>query len=140
MKALREYRRTKSGENSDNEEYMDMIFKKSLKKDSYFKHNQDYQQAKSWLDKYWSNQKLLVKLQQDLQMKPISCIKYNYSLERDVQDFDSQEAQIKISMDGEELEIHNMKIHEQREYVLEADPNEVKRLTQDAGNREERYV
>ena len=73
-------------------------------------------------------------------MKPISCIKYNYSLERDVQDFDSQEAQIKISMDGEELEIHNMKIHEQLEYVLEADPNEVKRLTQDAGNREERYV
>lgn len=45
-----------------------------------------------------------------------------------MQDFDSQEALIKVSLDGEELEIHNMKIHENLEYVLEADPTQVERL------------
>ena len=107
---------------------MGVVVQRALKRDAYFKHNQDYQLAKVWLDNYWGNPKLLEQLQKELTFKPINCIKYNYSLDRNVQDFDSQEALIKISMDGEELEIHNMKIQENLEYVLEADPTQVERL------------
>ena len=42
-------------------------------------------------------------------------------------------------MDGEELTIHNMKIMENLEYVLEADPTQVERLIKDAENRKERF-
>ena len=76
----------------------------------------------------------MVKIKQCLSVKAVPCIKYNYSLDPNVQDFYSQEALIKVFLDGEELEIHSMKIHENVEYVLESYPTQVERLIYDATN------
>ena len=52
-------------------------------------------------------------------LKPIKCIKYNYAVDKNVQNYDSQEANIEISQDGECLEIYNVKFVENDKFVLE---------------------
>ena len=56
----------------------------------------------------------------------IRCFKYNYALEEIVQNFSSFQGFIKLSQDGESLNIINLKPNEKLKYVLEADPNIVK--------------
>ena len=56
----------------------------------------------------------------------IRCFKYNYALEEIVQNFSSFQGFIKLSQDGEYLNIINLKPNEKLKYVLEADPNIVK--------------
>jgi hypothetical protein len=55
--------------------------------------------------------------------REIKCLKYNYSFEEEVQNFNNFEATIKLSKDGKELIITNFKPITSPEYVLEKDPD-----------------
>lgn len=46
-------------------------------------------------------------------------------MDKEVQNFDSQKAYIEIPENGQEINIINLKIVEEKNLVLEADPNEV---------------
>lgn len=105
---------------------MGFMLGRALKKDSYFQHNQDYFHACNRIQVHWSNQHFLYDLNQQMIdcLKPINCIKYNYNLDKNVQNFDSQDAHIEVSKDGSFLIIKNIKIAENSDYILEADPEE----------------
>lgn len=81
--ALKSYERE---DESDNENYIDYLMNRVLKKDPFVLHHLDYSKAKRKIDEKWSNQHLLFDL--DLVVKstntPISCIKYNYATEKNV--------------------------------------------------------
>lgn len=55
-------------------------------------------------------------------------MKYNYSLEYEVQNFSCFDAFIRLSPDFKTLEIHNMKPVPNDKYILEADPTELEKM------------
>ena len=57
----------------------------------------------------------------------IECVKYNHSLESEVQNFDSFNATIQLSGDHKRLNIINKKPIPNDLYVLESDPKEVEK-------------
>ena len=61
-------------------------------------------------------------------MNKIECIKYNYSLESEVQNFSSFEATIQLSDDRETIYIVNSKPKPDNIHVLEPDPFEVHKI------------
>lgn len=62
-------------------------------------HNQDYIFASMKIEDKWNNPKYLFELDSGMKdvLKPIKCLKYNYAVDKKVQNFDSQEAQIRVS-------------------------------------------
>ena len=54
---------------------------------------------------------------------PIKCVKYNYSLEEEIQNQLQFDGTIQLSEDGQELIIINKKPNTNPEYILEADPH-----------------
>ena len=58
---------------------------------------------------------------------PIKCVKYNYSLDADIQDFLQFESLITISEDGLQLRLINKKPTEDAIHKLEADPYKIKK-------------
>lgn len=63
-----------------------------------------------------------------MQRQRIDAVKYNYSLDQEVQNFTSYDCQIFVSENGENLIIINKKPIEKDLYVLEADPNALKKI------------
>ena len=78
-------------ESSDNEGFIGLIFSRALKRDAYFQHNQDYIFARMRIDDRWSNPKFLLDLEKEMKyaVPPMKCIKYNYAVDKNVQNFDS---------------------------------------------------
>lgn len=58
----------------------------------------------------------------------IDCVKYNYSLEKEVQNFSTFDGQIQLSEDGRYLYIFNRKPVENDLYIEERDPEELQRI------------
>lgn len=58
----------------------------------------------------------------------IDCVKYNYSLEKEVQNFSTFDGQIQLSEDGKYLYIFNRKPVENDLYIEERDPEELQRI------------
>lgn len=58
----------------------------------------------------------------------IDCVKYNYSLEKKVQNFSTFDGQIQLSEDGKYLYIYNRKPVENDLYIEERDPEELQRI------------
>ena len=50
------------------------------------------------------------------------CRKYNYNMDQKVQNFEHQQAFVKIEKNGKYLGLYNTKISEKTNYILEADP------------------
>jgi len=55
----------------------------------------------------------------------IDCVKYNYSLDKEVQNHKSFDSHLQISEDGKILMIINRRPLENEVYVLEADPDAI---------------
>jgi hypothetical protein len=90
-----------------------------------------YQRRKKKLDKKWSDLYLAQKIRQELIKTKIDIIKYNYAMDKEVQNFDCQDGFLEISENGQDVQIFNLKIVENNQWVLEADPNQVKALRDD---------
>jgi hypothetical protein len=58
----------------------------------------------------------------------IKIVKYNYSIDPTVQTYSCFEGYMHLSLDGKELMIVNKKPLSSKDYVLEADPNEIRKL------------
>lgn len=58
----------------------------------------------------------------------VPCVKYNYSLDQEVQNFSCFEALIRLTPEFKTLEIFNMKQIPNHKYVLESDPCELERM------------
>ena len=95
--ALKDYKNKRAlreahGESSsDNECFLGMIFSRALKKDAYFIHNQDYIYASMKIEAKWENPNFLLDLDSTMKnaLSPIKCVKYNYAVDKNVQNFDS---------------------------------------------------
>lgn len=62
-----------------------------------------------------------------LKEQPIKCMKYNYSLDAEIQNSLQFESIITVSEDGKKLKLINKKPVEDTIHVLEADPHSVKK-------------
>ena len=60
-------------------------------------------------------------------MNKVKVIKYNYSLDEEVQNYNYYEAFVQLSMDEQHLIITNKVKCVKDEYVLENDPEEIKK-------------
>ena len=65
-----------------------------------------------------------------LQAHPIKCVKYNHSLDADIQNYLQFESLISVSECGQRLIITNKKPCENPDYILEADPYAIERERQ----------
>jgi hypothetical protein len=63
-----------------------------------------------------------------LSSRDIPCVKYNYSLDSEVQNFSCFDSVIRLSEDLKTLNIYNMKPIPNDKYVLEADPCELEKI------------
>ena len=75
------------------------------------------------LEKEWDYETILQKMRDD----PIKCMKYNYSLDADIQDNLQYDSLLTVSEDGKKLKLINKKPVEKEHFMLEADPNTVKK-------------
>jgi hypothetical protein len=64
-------------------------------------------------------------LEKKLKVSRVDCVKYNYGLDEEVQNFKTFDSQVQISDDGLTLMLINRKPVANKQYVLEADPNSV---------------
>ena len=74
------------------------------------------------IDYHRNNLETFIQAKTRLINENISCFKYNYSLEDEVQDFQEFPASLKLSKDGSQLLIYVKKPKIQNQYILEADP------------------
>ena len=63
----------------------------------------------------------IMQIKDEVKNHKISCVKYNYSLEKGVQTMTSYAALMSISCNLEYIKIINRKVSEQSKYILEAD-------------------
>lgn len=62
----------------------------------------------------------------EIREDPIKCVKYNYALDSEIQNYLQYDSLISVSEDGTELIITNKKPVENPDYILDADPNIIK--------------
>ena len=90
-------------------------------------HSQKYSQSVERLKKDLEQTNQLVLLTRQMRAQRIDCIKYNYSLHKEVQNHKSFDSHLQISEDGETLLIINRRPVVDEVFVLEADPDAVLR-------------
>lgn len=61
-------------------------------KNSYEVHKENYTKKKLKLDMYWKDLYRMQKIQEEITAKKIPISKYNYAMDREVQNFDCQNA------------------------------------------------
>ena len=84
--------------------------KKIGEKTSFEMHKIAYEKKKLKIDAYWRDLYRMQKIQEEITAKQIRISKYNYAMDREVQNFDCQEAILQISKNGEYLNILNSKL------------------------------
>lgn len=55
----------------------------------------------------------------------MKCVKYNYTLDAEIQNFLQYDGLIEVSEDGKKLIITNKKPCEENQYILDSDPKKV---------------
>ena len=94
-------------------EMKDTQVKRNIKKrDSLAIHQEQLRLKNAKLDRKWNDIYGIQKIQEELVNNKIKIIKYNYSLDKKVQNFDNQEAFLQFTPSGEDMIIVNMKISE----------------------------
>ena len=88
-------------------------------------HAQKYSESVEKLKKDLEQTDQLVVLLHQMKSHRIDCIKYNYSLDKEVQNHKSFDSHLQISEDGETLLIINRRPVVDEVFVLEADPDAV---------------
>ena len=89
-------------------------------------HKQKYKEAVKRIDAEMRRFNEIDAINAELQSTKIECQKYNYALEREVQNFDCYNATLQVV--GDRIVIINMKPIPNDLYVLEADPRAVEKL------------
>ena len=82
------------------------------KRDSLAIHQEQLRLKNAKLDRKWNDIYGIQKIQEELVNNKIKIIKYNYSLDKKVQNFDNQDAFLQFTPSGEDMIISNMKISE----------------------------
>lgn len=83
--------------------------------------------AKEIIDLSAKNIEEILEVKDILKNSSINAYKYNTSLDESVQNFCSYEALIELQQNGETINIYNKKPNEQMDYVLEVDPDELRK-------------
>ncbi len=94
------------------------------------------------MEEEWKDEDLIRNIKRRFRRTNIPCVKYNYGLDETVQNFSNFHAYFHLSDDESEVLIFNKKPKENPEYILEADPYEVKKKKDnliDERGRKERY-
>lgn len=74
-----------------------------------------------------------------LQHNKISCFKYNYCLDSEIQNHSSFQSYLQLDPEGEKLIITNRKPVEDFEYTLSNDPKEIRQLRKEYNSRRREY-
>ena len=89
------------------------------------KHWEEYMKAKDRIDYQIDNTEEHIDIQHSIHETKIQCFKYNYSLDKEVQNIESYPAFIELSEDFKFFKIVNRKPNEKIKYLLEADPQKI---------------
>ena len=85
-------------------------------------HTKTYAKNVLIIDENRENEQIIPQTIQKMKTNRFAAQKYNYALDKSVQNFSSYACYLQLSQDGKDLLILNKKIIENPKHVLEADP------------------